>query len=60
MIEGEDYYLNDEGLLVLSAQYLSKRGYCCGKGCLHCPYNYEQVSEPERSFLIKERSKKST
>ena len=28
----------DSGLLVLTAGYLSERGYCCDQGCRHCPY----------------------
>ena len=36
--EGEDYYLNEEGLLTFTARYHLKRGYCCGNGCKHCPY----------------------
>ncbi|WP_207423617.1 DUF5522 domain-containing protein [Desertivirga brevis] len=38
MKEGEDYYLNDSGLLVFTATYHLKRGYCCKSGCLHCPW----------------------
>jgi hypothetical protein len=26
------------GLFVLSARYLADRGYCCERGCRHCPY----------------------
>lgn len=26
------------GLMVLTAQYLRDKGYCCGSGCRHCPY----------------------
>ncbi len=26
------------GLFVLSAAFLSSRGYCCDNGCRHCPY----------------------
>jgi len=36
-VEGVDYYFED-GLMVLTAHFLSKRGYCCGNGCRHCPY----------------------
>jgi Family of unknown function (DUF5522) len=36
--EGEDYYVNDNGMLVFTAAYHLKRGSCCGNGCLHCPY----------------------
>lgn len=35
--EGIDYYF-DNGLMVLTAHFLLKRGYCCGNGCRHCPY----------------------
>jgi uncharacterized protein DUF5522 len=35
--EGEDYYL-ERGLLVFTAAYHRRRGYCCGSGCRHCPY----------------------
>jgi hypothetical protein len=35
--EGVDYYFED-GLMVLTAHFLLKRGYCCGNGCRHCPY----------------------
>jgi Family of unknown function (DUF5522) len=37
LIEGEDYYF-DRGLMVLTARYLLRRGYCCERGCRHCPY----------------------
>lgn len=26
------------GLFVLTAGYLRDRGYCCDRGCRHCPY----------------------
>lgn len=38
LIEGEDYYMNPKGFRVMSKSYLTKRGYCCGNGCKHCPY----------------------
>ena len=53
--EGADYYLNEKGLLTFTASYLLNRGYCCGNGCRHCPYNYEAVPEPKRSYLLKAR-----
>jgi len=53
--EGEDYYFNREGLLVLTSAYHLKRGKCCGQGCLHCPYQYQNVEEPRRSLLLKDR-----
>ncbi len=57
-IENIDYYFNENGLLVMTAKYLLERGYCCGNGCLHCPYNYEAVPEPKRSQLLSERIEK--
>jgi hypothetical protein len=37
LVENEDYYL-DRGLMVLTARYHLRRGYCCEHGCRHCPY----------------------
>jgi len=58
LVENIDFYFNEEGLMVLTASYLKERGYCCGNGCLHCPYNYEAVQEPRRKELLEERSKR--
>jgi Family of unknown function (DUF5522) len=41
LIEGIDYYV-ENGLMVLTAQYLRDRGYCCTSGCRHCPYGFER------------------
>ncbi len=35
--EGLDYYF-ENGLMVLTAHFLKKRGYCCNNGCRNCPY----------------------
>jgi hypothetical protein len=55
LIEGIHYYLNEEGLMVLTEKYLLERGYCCGNGCLHCPYEYQNVKEPTRTELLAKR-----
>ena len=52
LIEGEDYYINNEGNLVFTSSYLLKRNTCCGNGCYNCPYSYKNVEEPERSKLL--------
>lgn len=36
-LSGEDFYM-ENGLLVFTAAYHLKRGYCCDSGCRHCPY----------------------
>ncbi|MCC9166403.1 DUF5522 domain-containing protein [Pontibacter sp. XAAS-A31] len=42
LTEGEDYYLNEQGLMVFTAKYHLKRGYCCQNGCRHCPYGFNK------------------
>jgi uncharacterized protein DUF5522 len=59
LVEGIDYYFNENGLMVLTERYLLERGYCCGNGCLHCPYNYTEVEEPRRSELLNNRKNTS-
>jgi hypothetical protein len=44
--EGVDYYF-DKGLMVLTAHFLLKRGYCCGNGCRHCPYSGQDEKNSE-------------
>jgi len=58
LIENIDYYFNEAGLMVLTEKYLLDRGYCCGNGCKHCPYDYEAVPEPKRSELREGRVEK--
>lgn len=40
MEEQVDYYFNEEGLMVFTAAYHLKRGYCCKNVCKHCPWNF--------------------
>lgn len=51
LVEGEDYYYNDQGYIVLTENFHLKKGYCCGNGCKHCPYEFVNVPEPRRSEL---------
>jgi hypothetical protein len=48
-IPEEDYYINDEGRVVMTAAYLLKRGYCCGSGCKHCPFKQSQEVDTDNS-----------
>ena len=50
LTEGVDYYWKGS-LVVFTRGYHLNRGYCCGMGCAHCPYDYESVPEPLRSQL---------
>jgi len=38
LLLNEDYYYEGP-YLVFTAAYHRKRGYCCGSGCRHCPYD---------------------
>jgi len=51
LVEGEDYYYNEQGYIVLTKNFHLKKGYCCGNGCKHCPYDYESVPEPLKSEM---------
>lgn len=36
-LEPEDFYY-ENGLVVFTAAYHLRRGYCCDSGCRHCPF----------------------
>ena len=54
--EGEDYYYNAQGYVVLTEKYHLHRGECCGNGCLHCPYHFDKVPEAKRLQLLAKRT----
>jgi hypothetical protein len=54
-LQAEDYYLLPDGRLVFTEHYHLRRGYCCGSGCKHCPFDYVNVPEPKRSRLKAEK-----
>lgn len=41
LVENVDFYI-ENGCYVFTAHYLKNRGYCCGNGCRHCPYQEEK------------------
>ncbi|MEE6187345.1 hypothetical protein PIECOFPK_00474 [Mycovorax composti] len=58
-MKDEYTYINDKGQVVFTELYHLRRGYCCGNGCLHCPYDYKAVPEPRRTLLLNERKQKN-
>jgi hypothetical protein len=40
----EDYYF-ENGLMVMTAAFHLKRGFCCGNACRHCPYDHVNVTD---------------
>ena len=45
LTEGEDFYYDQDGFMVLTEKYHLDRGNCCGNGCRHCPYDHINVPE---------------
>ena len=52
----EDYYINDEGKVVFKPEYHLRRSYCCGSGCLHCPFEPKHV-KGNKNVAIRERDR---
>ena len=59
LIEGTDFYHDEHGYMVLTEHYHLGKGYCCGHGCRHCPFQYESVPEPRRTELLEQKEKNS-
>ena len=53
MEEGIDYYFNEHGLMVFTAAYHLKRGYCCKSKCKHCPWKFGEINKQHSSKLLK-------
>ena len=56
LIEGEDFYYNEDGYIVLTEKFHLKKGFCCGNGCKHCPYDFVNVAEPKRTELLNKKA----
>lgn len=56
MQQGIDYYIDEQGLFVFTAKYHLDRGSCCGRGCKHCPYDYQNVPDVKRAKLLAARN----
>jgi Family of unknown function (DUF5522) len=56
LVEDLDFYYNEQGYIVLTEKYHLEKGFCCGNGCKHCPYQYENVPEPRRSELLAQKN----
>jgi hypothetical protein len=58
LVEGEDFYYNESGFIVMTEKYHVERGFCCGNGCRHCTYEYANVPEPKRTELMNSKENK--
>ncbi|MCY7422930.1 MAG: DUF5522 domain-containing protein [Chitinophagaceae bacterium] len=52
LITDRNLYYKENGYIVFTEKYHLQKGFCCGNGCRHCPYEYEKVTEPRRSELL--------
>lgn len=53
LFEDDECFSNENGLIVFNEAYLLKRGYCCGNGCRHCPFDYKNVvDDVKRNKLL--------
>ena len=59
MDEGDEPFDNSDGYMIFTAAYLLSRGYCCGNGCLNCPYDYKNVPSPKREQLLEKRQQQN-
>ena len=39
-MDEDDFYMNEQNLMVLTEKFHLKRGYCCKTVCKHCPYGF--------------------
>jgi hypothetical protein len=46
LTEGIDFNYDENGLMILTRDYLLKRGRCCQSGCQNCPYGYGEKVDP--------------
>ena len=55
LVEGKDFYYNEQGWMVFTRAYHLERGFCCGNGCMHCPFGYVNVKKPDLNAPEKDK-----
>jgi Family of unknown function (DUF5522) len=60
LVEGVDYYYDEDGFFVFTEKFHLQKGICCGNGCKHCPYDFMNVPEPRRRELLFTQLKKES
>ena len=50
----EDYHINENGKVVFSREYHLRRSFCCGSGCVNCPYEPKH-QRGNKNVAIRER-----
>ena len=49
LVEGVDFYYNEQGFFVMTEKFLKERGFCCKNGCKHCPYDFKKDSKQKEN-----------
>lgn len=55
-IEGIHFYFDANSLMVLTEKYHLERGFCCGNGCRHCPFDDSNVKDLKKTLLAKRKT----
>jgi len=50
------YYTDANGNIVFTETFLLARGYCCGNGCRHCPFEKEKVQQVNPGSLSENKT----
>jgi hypothetical protein len=45
------YFYEEDGKKVMTEEFHINRGFCCGNGCRHCPY--EPKYQKGNTYLVK-------
>lgn len=48
--KAEKYFYYENGLMVFTEAYHLLRGYCCERGCRHCPYDFKKRKKGSSKF----------
>lgn len=57
-LKNKDIYIDPKtGLSVFTKVFMEKRGYCCGNGCRHCPFNNK---DPKKRWMKKRVCKETS
>lgn len=56
LVEGEDFYW-EGAVMVFTARFLLRRGYCCENGCRHCPYDFKKKKERGDELAVEQKTR---
>jgi hypothetical protein len=55
--DDDSFLINDKKTIIFDEAYLIKRGYCCGNGCVHCPFGYKNVLDEHKKMAFQKQQK---